>query len=321
MRQHAIPQNILDIEFKLFTKFTVREFVYMATGIGFGGIFLYYYTLGQLPGIVSFPVFLLSSGMGLFLGLININDQKADVFAKNYIWAITHPTQRVWKNEIIDEKIQKIKPEFNMTQGTMNRENATRGNGEIIGGTADTPTTQFIEQSKLDEFDQQEQAELARIDQVLQGAGATTPTPTPSPTFTPSSQVPVQTQAQATAPITTPSQPPNTPVSNQRLRLTPDNLANFTTTLTNPGPYAGNLNFKLLNKENQPISQAVLVIKDEQNRVISALQSDANGDVLSNKPFTPAAYNIEIQASGYTFSPIQLIMDKPEIPPIKILAN
>ena len=40
MKQHPIPQNVLDVEFKLFTKFTVREFAYIAIGFGFGGIFI-----------------------------------------------------------------------------------------------------------------------------------------------------------------------------------------------------------------------------------------------------------------------------------------
>ena len=40
MRQHAIPQNILDVEFKIFTKFTLKEFAYLGIGVGIGGVFL-----------------------------------------------------------------------------------------------------------------------------------------------------------------------------------------------------------------------------------------------------------------------------------------
>jgi len=108
MRQHAIPQNILDVEFKLFTKFTLKEFAYLAIGIGFGGIMLYLTASNIIPGILGIPVFVLSSGAGVFLGLVPINDQDADVFVKNYITAITTPTQRVWLNK--DMKKEREKP-------------------------------------------------------------------------------------------------------------------------------------------------------------------------------------------------------------------
>jgi hypothetical protein len=54
-----------------------------------------------------------SSGLGAFLGLVPINDQDADVFIKNYITAITNPTQRVWLNKELKEKGAKpeLKPD------------------------------------------------------------------------------------------------------------------------------------------------------------------------------------------------------------------
>jgi hypothetical protein len=113
MRQHAIPQNILDVEFKLFTKFTLKEFAYLAIGIGVGGIMLYLVASDIIPALLGIPIFIVSSGLGAFLGLVPINDQDADVFIKNYIAAITNPTQRVWLNEELKEKGAKpeLKPD------------------------------------------------------------------------------------------------------------------------------------------------------------------------------------------------------------------
>jgi hypothetical protein len=113
MRQHAIPQNILDVEFKLFTKFTLKEFAYLAIGLGIGGIMIYLVVSGIIPPILGIPIFVVSSGLGAFLGLVPINDQDADVFIKNYITAITNPTQRVWLNKELKEKGAKpeLKPD------------------------------------------------------------------------------------------------------------------------------------------------------------------------------------------------------------------
>jgi hypothetical protein len=304
MRQHAIPQNILDIEFKLFTKFTVREFVYMAIGIGFGGIFLYFFTLGQIPGIIAFPVFLISSGLGLFLGLVDINDQKADVFIRNYAWAITHPTQRVWKNSMIDEKFENIKPELNVTQGTTSRDTTPEaGTAEIIGGTSDLPSTQFIEPATLNEIDLEEQKELDRIDKLARdtfGSSQSTQVQqqTPQPQVVPEPVIPVVTN----------------------IRIDRNSISQYLTELAQPGPYAGNMNFKVLNSQDAPVQGVVLVVKDEQGRVISALQSDANGEVIANKFYPQGTYSLQLLSNSYKFPDIQILLDQEQLQPIKIKA-
>lgn len=111
MKQHPIPQNVLDVEFKLFTKFTLKEFGYLAAGILTGSLFLLLNRQANLPGIIAWPAFLLLSGLGAFFALVPINDQGADEFVKNYFTAINKPTQRVWLNDQMKE--QRSKPVIN----------------------------------------------------------------------------------------------------------------------------------------------------------------------------------------------------------------
>ncbi len=108
MRQHPIPQNVLDVEFKLFTKFTLREFAYLAVGVSIGGIFLYFTTKGQIPGVIGIPIFVVFASLGAFFALVPINDQPADKFIMNFFSAINRPTQRVWLNSEL--KDQRAKP-------------------------------------------------------------------------------------------------------------------------------------------------------------------------------------------------------------------
>jgi hypothetical protein len=74
---------------------------------------LYLVASDIIPALLGIPIFIVSSGLGAFLGLVPINDQDADVFIKNYIAAITNPTQRVWLNEELKEKGAKpeLKPD------------------------------------------------------------------------------------------------------------------------------------------------------------------------------------------------------------------
>ena len=147
MRQHPIPQNILDIEFKLFTKFTLKEFAYLAIGLGFGGLMIYLTVKGIIPGILGVPIFILSSGSGIFLALVPINDQDADLFLKNYVTAITSPTQRVWMNKKIRD--ERAKPLIKPTkEGTLVHKE-TPEKPKIIGATQiPEPTEKQEEQVK-----------------------------------------------------------------------------------------------------------------------------------------------------------------------------
>lgn len=141
MRQHAIPQNILDVEFKIFTKFTLKEFAYLAIGIGFGALMIYWTVGDVIPSVLGIPVFILSSGAGIFLGLVPINDQDADVFVKNYFDAINAPTQRVWLNK--EMKAERTKPAVKPTEdGKLVPKDMKTEKKKIIGVGISLPKTE-----------------------------------------------------------------------------------------------------------------------------------------------------------------------------------
>jgi len=152
MRQHPIPQNILDVEFKLFSKFTLKEFAYLAIGLGFGGLMIYLVVSKTIPGLIGVPLCILTSGAGIFLGLVPINDQDADVFIKNYVSAITAPTQRVWMNNEMQQERNKpeLKPSSDgkLVQKDFKEKMSTIIGGGLLQATVDE-TVQPI--SKLDE--------------------------------------------------------------------------------------------------------------------------------------------------------------------------
>lgn len=229
MKQHPIPQNILDVEFKLFTKFTVREFIYMAAGIGFGGIFLYFATRGDLTYYIAIPVFLLSSAIGLFLGLVPLNEQKADVFLTNYIGAITRPTRRVWKNDQFDKKVEGIAQERGivLTSGTMSRkEEDQKSTAKIIGGVSNPQmgTNQFIQATQtVLELEKEEEQRLAEIEHLAsQQVTVTSPTANnqPSESLMPIEDSPLNNDVQPTPYTQEPANQPMTGLPGQQPNLT-----------------------------------------------------------------------------------------------------
>lgn len=155
MRQHPIPQNVLDVEFKLFTKFTLKEFVYLAIGVGIGGVFLYITTKGQFPGIVGIPLFIIFSGLGIFMALVPINGQPADRFFSNFIFAINRPTQRVWLNKELKE--ERVKPLVGQAQ---------QKKSKIFGGSKIEVKKEEIDNEVVDSEIEEISKEKENIEQV-----------------------------------------------------------------------------------------------------------------------------------------------------------
>ncbi len=154
MKQHAIPQNVLDVEFKLFTKFTLKEFSYLAIGVGSGGLVLYLTVGGQIPGLIGIPIFILSSIAGIFLALVPINDQPADKFIQNYIKAITSPTQRVWisKNDPGNRAKPSVKP---TEEGKLISKESKEEKKKIIGAQPLPERTEEVESEIQKEVDKE----------------------------------------------------------------------------------------------------------------------------------------------------------------------
>jgi hypothetical protein len=156
MQQHPIPQNVLDVEFKLFTKFSLKEFAYLVAGILSGSIFLFLNRQIGFPGIIAWPLFLFLSGVGLFLALVPINDQGADEFIKNYFIAINKPTQRVWLNKRM--KQERVKP---IVEADLKKKK------KIVGGELDETKKDFDEKPGDDIFDAVDSDENTQVKEEL----------------------------------------------------------------------------------------------------------------------------------------------------------
>lgn len=360
MKQHPIPQNILDVEFKLFTKFTVREFSYIALGIGGGGIFLYLFTRGDLPGIIAIPLFIVLAGLGLFFGLVPINEQSADVFIRNYVLAITSPTQRVWKSKDFDEKVETIAEirSGKTTQGTMQRgQSEKQESTQIIGGSSKAQETQFAEPDTIEELNKIEEERLNQINQALsdlQGnqitAGAGTQPPASQQQFTqqntgtsevqqqvsqqvpqqqevlqqtPQQQIPQQVYSQEQP--QQPQQQPQQQVPQQpqqqvapQIIISSQNIQDYNSQITNIQINPKSINLYIVNNANQPITNAIVTIRDSQGKPIIALQTDNNGLFLTNLSLEPTEYFAKIEHTEYNFPEVRFLLEGQDLPIIKI---
>ena len=315
MRQHPIPQNILDIEFKLFGKFTVKEFVYIAIGVSIGGLFLYFWTEGLLSGFIAWMIFILFAGTGAFLGLVPINDQPADQFISNYINAITHPTQRVWQNEGFKDKLESMAQARGLKPQEITMDKKGQDTQKRIESEKDTP-----ENKSQQKLDAEEEQKLKNIDVLFEETGLN-PYNEKKKKYTKEAEVKEEQKKVKTKPTkedakNTQSQAQN---NQNQLSITKENIDDYKVDNIDV-QLSGTINMILNSKQNQPIPQATAIFKDKFDKPVLAMKSGKNGEVLTNKILGKGQYKIEIHHEQYNFPQIYFLVEKDIYPIIKIKA-
>ena len=279
MRQHPIPQNVLDVEFKLFTRFSLKEFAYLATGISVGGIFLYLSIGGDIPGIVGIPAFALFAGAGAFLALVPINDQPADTFIKNYFNAINQPTQRVWLNEQMKE--ERSKPQI---QDAPQLNTNLTGKAKVIGGS------NIPEAKSFKTFEENPGDDILKTGNETETAVQQKPT----------------TQEKSTV-----------AVDENILTISDENLSQYQFPIKSVDKLPGNINIWLCTKDSQPLTGVTAYLKDNNGKILYANKTGANGYFLSDRMYQPGIYYIEFENT--TILKIRIVLsDKFGKLPLKI---
>jgi hypothetical protein len=163
MERHAVPQNIMEVEFKLFGALSVKQFAYLA-GLLMVALGIYF---TPLPGLLRVVLIIISVILGIFLSLIKINGQYSSVWLTNFIVAMFTSQERVWKKtgvvpDVFHEEVRKTKDE------TLEK---VKKEGRIRASIA--PLTKFEVQRESTVADREEELRLKQIEQEMFGSGST----------------------------------------------------------------------------------------------------------------------------------------------------
>lgn len=91
-RQHAVPQNIMDVEFKLIGELTMRQFSYLFV-FGISA----YFAFVSIPGLFKIPITIFLALLALGLAFVPVQERGLDEWLVNFFRSINSPTERVWK--------------------------------------------------------------------------------------------------------------------------------------------------------------------------------------------------------------------------------
>ncbi|MFH1899325.1 MAG: PrgI family protein [Patescibacteria group bacterium] len=90
-KQHPVPQNVMDVQFKLIGDLTMRQFAYLFT---FG--LAAYLASVVVIGIFKWPFVVFLALLALGLAFVPIEERGLDEWIVNFVRAVNHPTQRIW---------------------------------------------------------------------------------------------------------------------------------------------------------------------------------------------------------------------------------
>ena len=95
MEAHPIPQNITSFQFKLVGDMTLKQFMYLAAGLG--SAYLIFITLAAQFPILAWPLIVVFSISGVAFAFLPFQDRPLDHWLKAFLRSVYTPTKRVWE--------------------------------------------------------------------------------------------------------------------------------------------------------------------------------------------------------------------------------
>lgn len=98
MESHPVPQNVTSFEFHLVGDMTLKQFAYLATGVGIA--YLLFILIGTRIPLVAYPLIAFFALTGIAFAFVPISERPLDHWVGAFIQAITRPTQRSWQSPL-----------------------------------------------------------------------------------------------------------------------------------------------------------------------------------------------------------------------------
>src|SRR3990167_9386954 len=89
-RQHPVPQNVMDVEFKVVGNLTIRQLFYLFIG----GVLIYIFIKSGLPKFWRYSFISISGLISFAVAFIPYEERGLDKWLVSFIKAMGSPTQR-----------------------------------------------------------------------------------------------------------------------------------------------------------------------------------------------------------------------------------
>lgn len=294
MKQHAVPQEIMSVEFNLFGVMNLRQFAYVA---GAGGVGYLAYLI--MPGILKWPLAGICVLFGLGLAFVPINDQPMDKWVTNFLLALKNPSRRVWKKTpyipvLFQDNDEALKKEYKAKPTLIGKRTTDMRGAGVFSHEKDT--TRALDK-EVEEVDKElesfiKEAKVLRPGVVGKDLLVTDEFASPQ-------------EDVGGAQMYTPEKKEVVPTGKTLQLLT-----------NNPNV----INGYVFDRDHRPLPGALVAVRDVGNRPIQVLKTDLEGMFLGNIQLPDGEYTIGVEREGYMFGMNKVILSGNIVNPVEIVS-
>lgn len=336
MDAHPIPQNVTSFQFKLVGDMTLKQFLYLAVGVGFA--YLLFVTAAASYPFTVWPLIVISALSGVAFAFMPIGSRPLDHWLVAYLRAIYSPTKRIWKknNKTFKEDslfssrlVMYLSGQQPIQESTDSRLPTT-----AIPKTAPEPLPTQEELGKtvnLARQAQQLQMKIIQTERTLSKIKTETQKPSPIPVdYTQqvntiladlsnlvSQASTIKTQIQKVQEPTM-TESPALAVRERVKVIVPSKPKQTTVALTT---FPNVINGIIKDQTNNYLEGTVAVIYDKEGLPVRALKSNKLGQFTGSTPLPNGIYTLELEKDGFTFDVLQIELSGGILPPLLITAK
>lgn len=322
MQQHPIPRNVTTFQFKLVGDMTLKQFGYLAAGAVLGYIF---FRVVPGPAVIKFMIGIVFGSSGAALAFAPIQGRPLDTWLMAFIKSVTSPTQFGWEKTRSLPLVMESSFKFGAVNISSSQKKGSVSETEMKN--VEEKLNSYLTNKKklphelIDENEKKAlhktnsaletvskgaiistQANLGRrlhsdaiLDNTMTKPVGQTAKNTPLFHSLPRS---IEDILQEKVQKIEPQQEPRTTAvsssENTRIEVLEATAATekgFVSAPTQPNV----LSAVVLDISGKPLSDILVVIKNESKMIVRALKSNALGQVISNTPLSNGVYYIELE--------------------------
>ncbi|KKQ59520.1 MAG: hypothetical protein US80_C0010G0012 [Candidatus Daviesbacteria bacterium GW2011_GWA2_38_17] len=329
MEPHPIPQNVTNFQFHLVGDMTLKQFVYLAAGIGFA-YFLFVTASKDYP-LAAWPVIIISALLGVAFAFLPFASRPLDYWVITFLKTIFSPTKRTWEKAGKDYKEDLLfKSRYVMFVSSLGPQPIKEEMPTLPAPTAaPLPTTEDL--GKTVDLAKQAQGLQVRIiqaerslNQIKQAATQASPVTVDygqqvnqvmsdlQKLVTQASQIRSEMDI-----VVKPTPPPSVPKEKVKvvIPIKPRQTQIALTTFPNV------LNGIVNDTAGNYIEGVVTVIYDKEGLPVRALKSNKLGQFSGSTPLPNGTYTLELEKEGYDFDVLQIELGGEVLPPLMITAK
>lgn len=125
MEGHEVPKNVSDFEFHLVGDMTLKQFGYLATGLGIA--YLIFVVIGSSLPFLAWPLIFISAGIGAAYAFLPILDRPLDHWTLSFFKSIFTPTERTWQSKLVAVQSPEFKNRLNIYLSSISNAPSTSG--------------------------------------------------------------------------------------------------------------------------------------------------------------------------------------------------